>query len=358
MMKHRTPAVLAFAIAASIVAAAPGSAQGGPLGLEGAVRTALERGPDLSSSRATLDNARADLRAKESDPSTLILQLTQARQTAELNRVQFESKKLEITQSVTGAFISLYEGQENLKVLQAQADLDARALEVARAKLAAKNGTALDVSRAESSLASSKQSLADAKANLPILSNRLEVLLGTSTQGNLVVAAPPVMKERKVDVTALEAGLDARLPSVLQAAQAVSLNELNVRLADNDYTAPSTLRDAKTNLENSRRSLTTARANAVTGLRDSARSLANALEGVRIAKANLENAQESLEQDTAKFKSGTISRYQLQQTEVSALRSKFSLTQANDSYLRGLAGLSVSSGSDLTGFASADSAAN
>ena len=324
-------------------------AQNASLAFDAAIKNALEKGPDIATSKANLDNAQADLKSKESDPSTLVVQLTQARNAAELNTAQFNLKKLEVAQSTTSAYLSLYEGQENIKVLEAQVALDTRSLEIAKAKLAAKNGTALDVSRAESTLSGSRQSLADAKANLPILSNRLEVILGAASAGNIVVGAPPAFRERSINLANLEANLEKRLPSVLQIAQNVTLAELNVQLSDNDYTPPATLRDAKTNLENAKRNLATAKSNAVTSLRDAHRSLQNTLERVRIAKVDLANSEDGLEQDQAKFKSGTISRFALQQSEVSTLRSRFSGMQANNNYLRALTSLSVASGVDVAG---------
>jgi outer membrane protein len=318
------------------------------LSLETALKQAFTQGPDVATSKATLTNAQADLKAKESDPSTLVVQLTQAKQTAELNGAQYALKKIEVAQSVTTAFTNLYEAQENLKVLEAQLTLDNRSLEITKTKLSAKNGTQLDVNKAENTLASSRQSLTDTKANMPILSNRLEALLGGTVSGNLNVGMPPAFKERKLDLKTLEAGLDKRLPSVLQAAQNVALNQLNVSLYDNDYTAPNTLRDSKTNLENARRSFETAKSNAVTSLRDTHRSVQNSLERVKIAQQDLGNAEEDLSQAQTKFKSGTISKYQLQQTEVSTLRSRYSLIQANDNYLKALFSLSSASGSDVT----------
>jgi outer membrane protein len=324
-------------------------AQNALLSFDGAIKNALEKGPDIATSRANLENAQADLKSKESDPSTLVLQLTQARNSSELNTAQFNLKKLEVAQNVTSTYLSLYEAQENIKLLEAQLALDSRSLEIAKAKLAAKNGTALDVSKAESTLSGSKQSLADAKAQLPILSNRLEVLLGSASAGNITVGAPAAFKERAINLTSLEANLEKRLPSVLQVAQLVTLSELNVQLADNDYTPPATLRDAKTNLENAKRNLSTAKSNAVTGLRDASRSVQNSLERVRISKVDLNNSEDGLGQDQAKFKSGTISRFQLQQSEVGTLRSKFAAAQANNNYLRALTSLSISSGIDVAG---------
>jgi outer membrane protein TolC len=324
------------------------AAQQGALTLESAMTQAFSKGPDLASSQATLKNAQADLASKEADSSTLVVSLTQARQTMVLNTAQLEAQRLGVMSNVLTAYLNLFESQENIKVLSAQLDLDARNLEIAKAKLAAKNGTQLDVSKAESTLATSKQNLADARAQLPILSNRLEVLLGTNAN-NLTASAPPAFKETKIDQTALEGGLEKRLPSVLQAAQNLQLADLNVRLSDNEYTPPATLRDYKTQLENAQRTLETTRTNAVTSLRDAARNVTNALEKVRIAAQNLQNAESSLAQDQTKFKSGTISRLNLQTTEVSTLNSRFAYLQATDTYLKALASLSVASGVDQTG---------
>ena len=335
------PALLAISLTVSVALAQA-------LNLEGAVRQAFAQGPDLASSLATLANAKADLTAKESDPSTLIVPLTQARNTAALNQVQVDAKRLEVMSSVMGAYLNLFEAQENIRVLEAQIALDTRNVEIAKIRLAARNGTQLDVSRSENTLGASRQSIADARANLPILSNRLEVLLGVST-GNLTVSVPPAFKEIKFEIAALEANLETRLPSVLQLAQVVSISDLSVKLSDNDYTPPATLRDNKTALENAQRNLATIKKSAVTQLRDAARGTLNALEQVRLRANDRENADEALSQDNLKFKGGTISRLQLQQTEVAALRSRFAYAQATNLYWRSVAGLSVASGVDQTG---------
>jgi outer membrane protein len=321
----------------------------GPLGFAAAISQALTSGPDLATSRANLKNAQADLVAKQSDPSTLIVPLTQSQHATNLAQVNFNAQKFTVMSNVITAASNLYEGQQNIALLTAQAALDNQNLEVAKAKLTARNGTALDVSKAQNTLASSQQSLSDSKANLPILSNRLEALLGVQTNGNLQVAAPPNIKENKIDVASLEKNLDTRLTSVVQSSQSVDLAEINVKLADNDYTPPATLRDAKTSLENAQRNLATSRSNAVTSLRDAARNSANSLERLNIAKKNLENSAESLAQDQAKWKSGTISRVQLQSSQLAVQQSQYSLLQASNSYLRSLATLSTAAGQDQTG---------
>jgi outer membrane protein len=318
-----------------------------PLTLEAASKLAFERNSDLATSRATLSNARADLAVKEADPTTLIVPLTQARNTASLNAVQLEAQKLSVFSSVLTAYINLYEAQENISVLDAQATLDARNLDVAKAKLAARNGTALDVSKAESTLSSSRQSLADAKAQIPVLSNRLELVTGA--RGDLSAADGLPKQEVKLDAAALENGLETRIGSVLQAAQNVALAELNVKLSDNDYTPPNTLRDNQNQLENAKRSLETAKANAVNTLRDAVRNAANARERLTISEKDLANAKANLEQDQARFKGGSISRLTLQQTQLSYTRAVYSQTQAINAYWRSLATVSTASGVDVLG---------
>ncbi len=320
------------------------------LNLEGATKLAVERNADIASSRATLNNARADLRVKEADPTTLVGALLLARNLAALEAVKLENKRLEVFGNVLTAYTNLFEAQENLEVLEAQALLDGRTVEVAKAKLAARNGTALDVSKAESTLSSSRQSLADAKAQLPILSNKLEALIGARSdlQASEALALTTV-KTVKLDSAMLEAGLEARVTSVVQAAQAVGTAELNVKLSDNDYTPISTLRDYQTQLENAKRSLDSARSTAVTTLRDAIRSAGNARERVTIASKDLENNKEGLVQDQQRFRNGSISRVQLQQSEVAALKSQYTYAQAINSYWKALSAVSIASGRDVIG---------
>jgi outer membrane protein len=316
--------------------------------LEASLKTALQNGNDIANSRASLETARADLRVKQGDPTTLVAQMLQSNQSVELEEVRFNAKRIEVMSNTATAYYNLFEMQENIEVLQAQLLLDTRNLEVAQAKLNQKNGTELDVRKAQNTVASSKQNLANAQAQIPTLSNKLEAILGLSLKGDLRVAAPPKFAESKFDLGKLEAGLDKNVASVLQSAQSVETQELNVRLADNDYTPANTLRDAKTNLETAKRNLETARKNAITNLRDAGRNVSNSLETVKLRQTDLQNDQDSLKQDQTRFKNGTISRVQLQQTEVSAKRSEYNLATAQNSYAKALNSLSSNAGVDVS----------
>jgi outer membrane protein len=325
------------------------NAQSQPITLEVALAQAYSNGPELATSQATLRNAQADLKAKESDPSTLILTLTQARNAVELELARLQARKVDVMSNVITAYLNLFEAQENINVLEAQAAFDARNLEAAKVKLELRNGTALDVSKAENSLASSKQSLIDARLQLPILSNKLEPLLGLPLTASLRASAPPSFQETKFDPGSFETVLDQRSAVVLQAAQAVEIAQLNVQLSDNDFTPPATLRDAKTNLENAQRALVTARKNAITQIRDANRNRLNSLERVRLTQKDLDNAETALAQERTKFKNGTSTKLQLQQAEVAFLRAKYNYTQAINTYWRALAQLSTSADTDMTG---------
>ena len=325
------------------------TAQVGATTLEAAVKTAFSKGAELASSTQSLQSARSDLTKLQSDPTTLIVSLTQAQQAVTLANTQLNSSRITVLSNVTTAYLNLFEAQQNLEVLSKQVALDSRNLEVTKTKLAQKNGTELDVRKSENTLSSAKQNLANQKAQLPTLSNKLEVLLGSDLKGDLTVADPPAFKEVKVDLALLEKTLDTNLPTVLQAAQSLELATLNVKLADNDYTPANTLNDAKDSLTTAQRNVDTARKNGVTNLRDAVRNVSSTLEAVRIARVSLQNDTDSLKQDQQRYKNGSISRVQLQTSEVAVLKSAYSLTQAQDNYTKALNSLSAAAGQDITG---------
>ena len=332
-----------------LLTGALGVAQVSATTLESAVKRAFLKGAEVASSTQTLRTARSDLVKLQIDPTTLVVSLTQGQQAVTLANTQLGASRITVLGNVTTAYLNLFEAQQNLEVLTAQLALESRNLEVTKAKLAQKNGTELDVRKSENTLANAKQNLANQKAQLPTLSNKLEVLLGSDLKGDLTVAAPPAFKEVKVDLAALEKSLDTNLPTVLQAVQSLELATLNVKLADNDYTPSNTLTDAKNSLTTAQRNLETARKNGVTNLRDAGRTAASTLEAIRIATVSLQNDSDSLKQDQQRYKNGSISRVQLQTSESSVLKSAYTLTQAQNNYTKALNALSSAAGQDVTG---------
>lgn len=319
------------------------------LSLVQALQQAYAQGPSLQSAQATLQNALLQLNALRADPSTLIVARTQAEQSAELARVNLEATRLSVMQSVVNAYVGLYEGLQNVELYQAQVALNQRNLEVARARQAAGNATALDVARAQTTLDSSRQSLTNAQAQIPILSAQLATLLGVSDLGSLSITPPPAPPLLQADINALSKDLFTRLTGVVQAQQAVDLAQLNVKLSDNDYTPAVNLEAARTALLNNQRSLQIAQQNALTSLTNTYQAAQNAYKAIAIAQATVANAQKVVEQSQAALKAGTISALQLQTDQISLKSAQYSLIQAQNSYWKALAAFSVAAGQDFTG---------
>ncbi|RIH82495.1 type I secretion outer membrane protein, TolC family [Meiothermus luteus] len=320
-----------------------------------ALAQAYRQGPALQSAQATLQNTTLQLNALKADPSTLIVALTQAEQNAKLAQVNLEATRLSVMQSVVNAYMSLYEAQQNVALYQAQVALNQRNLEVARARQAAGNATALEVARAQTTLDSSRQSLTTAQAQLPVLAAQLAALMGLSDLGNVTVAPPPPTPALQADLEALRKDLFERLPSVLQAQQAVDLAQLNVKLADNDYTPAVQLNSAKLSLENNLRTLQTAQQNALTSLQNAYQAAQSAYKNIALAQANVANAQKLVEQSQAALRAGTISALQLQTDQVSLKSAEYALVQAVSAYWKALAAFSVAAGQDFTGLVRAAS---
>lgn len=321
------------------------------LTLQGAVTRALASGPDVTTARANLQKAQANLRAVRADPTSIITTLTQAEQDNAAAAVTLDGTKLNVAQTVISQYLAAYEAGGRIALNSAQVALDKRNLQIAQARLAARVATQLDVNRASTSLNSDTQALTDAQAQLPVLKAGLARTLGLPTGTALTLADPPAPPKLDVSLATLQAGLEKRLPSLSQAASGLSFAALQVRLADNDYTPARTLEDARTAQANAQRSLDDAVKAASTGVRDAYRAVQNAQEQVDIARQQSTNAQTTLTQARARLKAGTAAAVEVQQAEVQAQQASFAVTQAQGGLWRALAALGAASGVDVTGLA-------
>ncbi|WP_243095622.1 TolC family protein [Thermus thalpophilus] len=321
----------------------------GPLSLEKVLEAAFQGNPTLQSAQVALQNAEIQLKAKEQDPTTLILDLTQARQAYALSQANLAYTRLQVLRDVVNAYLSLFENQQNIGVLKAQVALAERNLQVAKARQAAGNATSLDVARAQATLDTARQNLATAQGQTPILAAQLAVLLGLSDLGPTPLAPPPEPPRLQVDLETLSRGVLEKLPQVLQAQQAVAYNELQVKLYDNDYTPALALKTAQLSLQNNRKALSVAEQNALTSLKNAYQAAQAAYGAIALAQSSLENAKKVLEQDQAAYRAGTVSALQVETDQVSVLTAEYSLLQAKNAYWRALLALSLAAGEDLTG---------
>ncbi|WP_105318305.1 TolC family protein [Thermus tenuipuniceus] len=315
----------------------------------GAWETALQHNPGYQNALLSRETARMELRALEADPSTLIQSLTQARQALALAELQVQAGRLSLLQSLLAAYTNLHEAQENEKVLEANRALAARNLAVVRAQRQAGNATDLDVAKAEAALRSAELAWKNAQGQRPALVKALEAVLGVvlSQEPKLFPLPEPKLSDLSLD--SLKEGLQNRLPSLLQAKQAVELAELQVSLADNDYTPRLTLEKARSSLETARRNQGNTLAQALSALESAYAQVQAAWGQVLTAQEALANQEKTLGVARRSFQAGTISLLQLEQEEAGRFQAQYSLLQAQNAYWRALAALSVAAGQDLTG---------
>ncbi|AWN24168.1 TolC family protein [Deinococcus irradiatisoli] len=334
-----TLALLPFALAQN--ASAPTTT------LSAATQAALNNGADVRTAQANLDKAQASLKATEADPSALVADTLQAQQAAALAAVQLQNAKIGTLQSALSAYAALYTAQENVDLQTLQVQSDSKNLQVVQVKLNVKNATALDLKNAQSSLDASTQNLADAKAQVNIAAQKLAAITGLSS--SVRASGLGTIPTLKVSQASLTAGLNARLPSVVQAQQAVDLAQLNVKLYDNDFTPAQTLSNAKVTLANAQRSLESATKNAATTLSSAYQSAANAQQLLSVALQKETNAQTSYHQDQTRLKTGVISAVDLLKSQLALAQAQQNRVSAQASALNTLASLSVASGTNLTG---------
>lgn len=319
------------------------------LTLSSAVSRALQNGPDVTSARANLQKAQANLRAVRADPTSIITTLTQAEQDTAAQAASLQGSKLSTAQTVIGQYTDAYEAQSRINLARAQVNLDERNLQIARARLQARVATQLDVNRAQTALSSSRQKLADAQAQLPVQEAKLARLLGLNSGTNLVLAAPPTPPKLSVSLATLQSGLEKRLPRLVQAANGVALAQLQVKLSNNDYTPARTLQDAQIALANAQRGLNDGTRASSNGVSEAYRAVQSAQQQVNVARQQASNAQTALSQAQARLKAGTAAAIEVQQAQVQSQQATLGVQQAQDGLWQALAALSAASGTDVTG---------
>lgn len=341
MNSNKTALLLALALASTAAAQTR-------LTLPDAVSRATLNGPDVTTARANLQKAQANLRAVRADPTSIITTLTQAELDVTAQAATLSGTKLNVAQTVIGQYVAAYQAEQSAALGRAQVALDERNLQIARARLQAKVATQLDVNRAQTALNTSRQSLSDAQAQLPVLKSQLARSLGLGTS-DLRLASPPTPPRVNLSLATLQGGVATRLPSLVQAQNGVALAQLQVRLASNDYTPARTLSDAQTALANAQRSLNDAQRGVGNGVSDAYRAVQNAQEQVNIARQQAQNAQTALSNAQARLRAGTAAAIEVQQAQVQAQQAQDGVAQAQGGVWRALAGLSAASGTDVTG---------
>ncbi|RJF68954.1 TolC family protein [Deinococcus cavernae] len=344
-MPRLSPAVLLTPLLLTAVAHAQTGASSTALSAGSAVSAALNSHADVKTAQANLDKAAATNRAAQSDPSTLVAAKLSASNAASLAQAQLRSARLNVMQDTVSAYTTLYEAQQNVEVQALQVQADQKAVQVAQVKQQVGNATALDVQNARNTLSASQQALADAQAQVSLAQARLGTLTGL---GSAKAASAPGAPKLSTTLTKLQAGLNA-LTTLVSAGNAVSEAQLNVKLADNDFTPARTLQDARIAQANAQRSLDSVRKAASQTLASAYQAAQNSYQLLTVAQSREAAAQKTYNQDSARLKSGTISAVDLQATQLTLKKAQYARTQAQGNVLEALAALSVAAGQNLTG---------
>ena len=311
-----------------------------------AVTAALANNADVKTAQANLDKAQAANRAAQADPSTLVAAKLSASNAFTEAQAATRNARLNTLQNTITAYTSLLEAQENVELQTLQVQVDQKAVQIAQTKQTIGNATALDVQNAQNTLTGSQQTLADARAQVNLAAAKLAGITGLSS--SVRAAGAPTFPKLSTSLENLKAGL-SKLPGVISANNDVAAAQLNVKLADNDFTPARTLQDAKTALANAQRTQASTQQSATQTLASAYQTAQAAYDALSVAQSREAAAQKTYTQDSARLKSGTISAVELQNTQLTLKKAQYARLQAQDRVLTALAALSVASGQNLTG---------
>lgn len=315
-----------------------------------AVTAALTNNADVKTAQANLDKAQAANRAAQADPSALVAAKLSASGGQAQAQAALRGARLNTLQSTVTAYTALLEAQENVALQTLQVAVDSKAVQVAQVKQKVGNATALDVEGTQNTLSGSQQNLADARAQVGLASARLSTLTGLG--GGVRAAGVATVPKLSTTLSRLQAGLNT-LASQVSANNDLAAAQLNVKLADNDFTPARTLQDARTALANAQRGVDSAAKSATQALASAYQTAQNSAELLGVAQAREAAALKTYNQDAARLKSGTISPVELQTSQLVLKKAQFARLQAQDNVLEALAALSVASGQNLTGIGGA-----
>lgn len=323
-----------------------GSAQAASVTLNSAVTAALNNNADVKTAQANLDKAAAASKAAQADPSTLVTARLTTSNALAASQAGLRDAKLSTLQSTVTAYTNLLEAQENVELQTLQVQNDTKSVQVAQTKRSIGNATNLDVQNAQNALSASQQTLADARAQVNLVSAKLGTLTGMGS--GLKAAGITSVPKLTVTLGSLQGGIGT-LNSLVNASGDVSEAQLGVKLANNDFTPARTLQDAQTALANAQRTFNSTQKSALQTLASTYQTAQNTYELLRVAQSREAAAQKQYNQDALRLKSGTISPVELQSSQLILKKAQFARLQAQDNVLTALAALSVASGKNLTG---------
>lgn len=316
------------------------------LTMDGAIDLALKQNPSVLDAQRNLDDAKTTLEEKEADPTTLILELTQAKNSFVNAQVQLNYTKLQVTQTVRDNYFTVLEAQNQLNLAKKQLDIANKNLDITKAKKAQGNATDSDVIQAENSVISSQNSVAQAQASLKNATDKLALSLGIDVS-TPVTLTDVGFNEVNISLDGLGKQAQDNLPTVVQAKNNATLAQLQFDLANNDYTPQDQIRTVKSSLLAAQSNLQQVLDNLSVSIQSSYQNVINALNQVKLQEKNLSLAQKNLDTDRVRYKVGSITQVQLMNTELSLMSAENNYKSAVYNYYRALDSLALATGVSL-----------
>lgn len=313
------------------------------LTMDGAIDLALKQNPSILDAQRSLENAKTTLEEKEADPTTLILDLTQAKNNLSNTQAQFNYTKLQITQTVRGNYFSVLEAQNQLNLTKKQLEISNKNLDITKARKAQGNATESDIIQAENNVLSAQNTVVQAEANLKNAVDKLLISLGLDTSTPITLADVG-FTEVNISLENLSKQAQDSLPTVVQAKNNVTLAQLQFDLVNNDYTPKDQIRSAQVSLLNAQSNLKQTLDNLDVSIESSYQSVINALNQVKLQEKNLNLAQKNLDTDRVRYKVGSITQVQIMNTELSLMSAGNNYKSAVYNYYRALDVLALATG--------------
>lgn len=276
----------------------------------------------------------------------------QARMSLEVAEKNLEIAKQDAVLSTDQQYYSLLKAEHLVSISEQALALAERQLEIAKAKEKVGMATKLDLIRAENQVASARNSLASATLNRDLAMVALNQAIGFAPE--TILHLRDEFSHEKTGDLDLEASIEFALAHRVEVAQAqstVEVADMNVSLADNDFTPRLTYERAKLAADDARVKLADQRNKIAMAVRQAYVALKQAEAKVELTAKKVTEAQENLrvtqllfEADMATNLDVLTAQNQYTQSQIDALQAVYDYNVARSQFKRAIGDTSVENG--------------
>lgn len=276
----------------------------------------------------------------------------QARMNLTVAEKNLEIAKQDVALSTDQQYYSLLKAEHLVSISEQALALAERQLEIATAKEKVGMATKLDLIRAENQVASARNNLASAILDRDLAMVALNQAIGFPPE-TILRLRDEFSYERTGDLD-LEASIEFALANrveIAQAQSAVEVADMNVSLADNDFTPRLTYERARLAADDARVKLAEQRNKIALAVRQAYVALKQAEAKVELTAKKVSEAQENLrvtqllfEADMATNLDVLTAQNQYTQSQIDALQAIYDYNVARSQFKRAIGDTSVENG--------------